>query len=124
MKLNNDITVASNTALSFGTLDTNNKNLTFTASQGADLTLKKSFTLNSSSTLQMNGADLTFAEAATIEGLLEPSGGTLKFQKGGSVSGTVNSKNSALALQTANLVFTGILQTNASTTMTLSLIHI
>ncbi|MCS5551872.1 MAG: hypothetical protein NZ878_01090, partial [SAR324 cluster bacterium] len=118
LKLNNGVTVTSNKALSFGTLEMNNRNLTFTASSGADLTLKKAFTLDNSSTLQMNGADLTFAETATIKGLLEPSGGELKFQKGGSVSGTVNSKNSTLALQTANLVFTGILQTNASTTMT------
>ena len=118
LKLYSDVTVTSNKALSFGTLEMNNRNLTFTASQGADLTLKKAFTLDNSSTLQMNGADLTFAETATIKGLLEPSGGELKFQKGGSVSGTVNSKNSTLALQTANLVFTGKLQTNASTTMT------
>ena len=66
----------------------------------------------------MNRANLTFAETATIKGLLEPSGGTLKFQKGGSVSGTVNSKNSSLALQTSNLIFTGKLQTNANTAIT------
>ena len=121
LKLNSDVTVTSNMALSFGTLEMNNKNLTFTASQqGADLTLKKAFTLDNSSTLQMNGADLTFAETATIKGLLEPSGGTMKFQKGGSVSGTVNSKNSTLALETANLAFTGTgkLLTNSSTTIT------
>ena len=88
------------------------------ATEGADLTIKKAFTLNTGSTLQMNGADLTFAEIATISGILEPSGGTLLFSKGGSVSGTVNSKNSTLALQTANLDFSGILQTNASTVLT------
>jgi len=65
----------------------------------------------------MNGADLTMIEFATILGVLEPSGGTLLFSKGGSVSGTVNSKNSTLSLQTANLVFTGLLQTNGSTTL-------
>ena len=112
------MTVTTNKAQSFGTLEMNNRNLTFIASSGADLTLKKAFTLDNSSTLQMNGADLTFDAGATIKGLLEPSQGTLKFQKGGSVSGTVNSKKSTLALQTANLVFTGILQTNASTSIT------
>ena len=41
LKLNKDVTVTSNTAFIFGTLDMNNKNLTFSGSQGADLTLKK-----------------------------------------------------------------------------------
>ena len=66
LKLNKDVTVTSNTALKFGTLDMNNKSLTFSGSQGADLTLKKAFNLNSASTLQMSDADLTFAESATI----------------------------------------------------------
>ena len=120
LKLNKDVTVTSNTALIFGTLDMNNKSLTFSGSQGVDLTLKKAFNLNSASTLKMSGADLTFAEAATIVGLLEPSGRTLNFKKGGSVSGTVNIKDSTLALQTANLAFlgTGKLLTNAGTTIT------
>ena len=115
LNLINDVTISSNRALSFGTLEMNNRNLTVTATEGADLTLKKAFTLNNGSTLQMSGADLSFAETATIAGILEPSGGRLTFQKGGSVSGTVNSKNSTLALQTANLVFSGLLQTNGST---------
>ena len=73
-KLNKDVIVTSNTPLIFGNLDMNNKNLTFSGSQGADLTLKKAFNLNSASTLKMSNADLTFAEAATIVGILEPSG--------------------------------------------------
>ena len=68
----------------------------------------------------MSSADLTFAEAATIVGILEPSEGTLNFQKGGSVSGTLNITWIQLALQTANLSFlgTGKLLTNAGTTIT------
>jgi hypothetical protein len=95
----------------------NNHNLTVNTTENAGLSVKKAFTLNNASTLQMNGADLTFSETAVIAGVLEPSGGRLTFQKGGSVSGTLNSKNSTLALQTTDLVFTGLLQTNASTTL-------
>jgi len=117
LSLQNDVTVSTNTPMSVGTLEMNDNNFNISATQGADLTIKKAFSLDNGSTLQMNGADLTMTEYATISGILEPSGGTLLFSKGGSVSGTVNSKNSTLSLQTANLVFTGLLQTNGSTTL-------
>ncbi|MDG2064226.1 MAG: hypothetical protein P8L36_04460, partial [SAR324 cluster bacterium] len=117
LNLNNDVSISSNRPLSIGTLEMNNHNLTVNTTENAGLSVKKAFTLNNASTLQMNGADLTFSETAVIGGVLEPSGGRLTFQKGGSVSGTLNSKNSTLALQTTDLVFTGLLQTNASTTL-------
>ncbi|MDP7464222.1 MAG: hypothetical protein QF614_07015, partial [SAR324 cluster bacterium] len=114
LRLLDNTSLSTTTPVTLETLDLNGANLEL-ATATTSLTVQNAFTLDNS-TLHTNNGSLTLASPTEIHSLLDSTGGTLEFQQGGTVSGTVNAQGSTLKLG-GNLAVPGTLQMHLEATL-------